>query len=229
MQRADHADVERGGLLQQRLHLRAVLADDVREVAAGVGQPVVLEVVLVGEEVAVQRAEGAEGVGGEERAGGDVEAHHDLGPVDHRRHDEREGVLAEAHRVALFHEDGAGVDVEGEVVLDHVADLLVADDLRVGIAQHGVLQGLGVVGLHVVHDDVVERTAVQGIGDVLEELAGDGVVDGVEQDGLLVEQDVGVVAHAAGDGVDALKQRQSAVGRADPKQIVIDLHGAMHG
>ena len=228
VQRADHADVERGRFLEQRLHLRAVLAHDVREVAAGVGQPVVLEVILIGEEIAVQRAEGAEGVGGEERAGGDVEAHHDLGPVNHRRHDEREGVLAEAHRVALVHEDRAGVNVEGEVVLDHVADLLVADDLRVRIAEHGVLQRLGVVGLHVMHHDVVERTAVQGIGDVLEELAGDGVVDRVEQDGLLVEQDVGVVAHAAGDGVDALKQSQPPVRRADPKQIVIDFHCAVH-
>ena len=173
VQRADHADVERGGLLEKRLYLRAVLADDVREVAPRVGQPVVLEVILIGKEVAVERAEGAEGVRGEERAGGDVEAHHDLGPVDHRRHDEREGVLAKAHRVALFHEDGAGVDVKGEVVFDHLGDLFVADDLRVGIAQHGVCQRLGVVGLHVVNDDVVERTAVQGIGHVLKELTGD--------------------------------------------------------
>ena len=35
VQGADHADVERGGLLEQGLHLRAVLADDVRVVAAG--------------------------------------------------------------------------------------------------------------------------------------------------------------------------------------------------
>ena len=228
VQRADHADVERGGLLQQRLHLRAVLAHDVREVAAGVGQPVVLEVILVGKEVAAQRAEGAEGVGGEERAGGHVEAHHDLRPVDHRRHDEREGVLAEAERVALVHQDRAGVDIELKVVLDHVADLLVADDLRVGIAQHGVAQRLGVVGLHVMHHDVIERTAVQDVGHVLKELTGHGVIHRVEQDGLLVEQDVGVVAHAAGDGVDALEQSQTAVRCADPVQIVIDFHRAVH-
>ena len=77
-------------------------------------------------------------------------------------------------------------------------------------------------------DDVVERAAVQGIGDVLEELPRDRVVDRVEQDGLLVKQDVGIVAHAAGDGVDALKQCQPPVRRADPKQIVIDFHCAVH-
>jgi hypothetical protein len=49
-----------------RLDLGAVFADDVGVVAAGLVQPVVHEVHFVGEHVAAQRAEGAEGVGREE-------------------------------------------------------------------------------------------------------------------------------------------------------------------
>ena len=67
------------GLFQQELDVGAVLAHDVGEVAAGVVQPVPLEVHLVGEQLAVQRAEGAEGVGGKEDAVGDVEGHHASG------------------------------------------------------------------------------------------------------------------------------------------------------
>ena len=137
-------------------------------------------------------------------------------------------MLAEAVCIALGHEDGAGVNVEGKVVADHVADLRVADDFRLGIAAHGLLERLGVVGLHVVHDDVVQRAAAEDMGKVFKELAGDGLIHRVEQDGLFVEQDIGVVRHAARDGVHALKQGQTAVGRADPIQILGHFHSAVH-
>ena len=228
VQRADHADVERGGLLEQGLHLRAVLADNVRIVAAGIRQPVVLKVVLIGIEIAAQRAERAEGIGGKERAGRGIKADHDLRPVDHRRHDIGKRVLAEAVCIALGHEDGAGVNVEGKIVADHVADLRVADDFRLGVAAHGLLERLGVVGLHVVHDDVVQRAAAEDMGEVFKKLTGDGLVHRVEQDGLFVEQDIGIVRHAARDGVHALKQGQTAVGRADPIQILGHFHSAVH-
>ena len=187
-----------------------------------------LEVVLIGIEIAIERAERAEGIGGEKRASRGVEADHDLRPVDHRRHDIGKRVLAEAVGIALGHEDGAGVNVKGEVVADHVADLRVADDLRLGVAAHGLLERLGVVGLHVVHDDVVQRAAAKDMGEVFKELSGDGLVHRVEQDGLFVEQDVGVVRHAARNGVHALKQSKTAVGRADPIQILGHFHSAVH-
>ena len=228
VQRADHADVERGGFLEQRLHLLTVLADDVRVVTAGIGQPVVLEVVLIGVEIAVERAERAERIGGKERAGRGVKADHDLRPVNHRRHDIGKRVLAEGVCIALGHKNGARINVEGEVVADHVADLRVADDLRLRVAAHGLLERLGVVGLHMVHDDVVQRTAAENKGEVFKKLTGDGLIHRVEQDGLLVEQDIGVVRHAARDGVHALKQSQTAVGRADPVQILGHLHSAVH-
>lgn len=48
------------------------------------------------------------------------------------------------------------------------------------------------------------------MGKVFKELAGDGLIHRVEQNGLFVEQDIGVVRHAARDGVHALKQGQTA-------------------
>lgn len=40
------------------------------------------------------------------------------------------------------------------------------------------------VGLHVVNDDVVQRTAAEDMGEVLKELTGDGLIHRVEQDGF---------------------------------------------
>ena len=88
MERADGLDVQRSGLFQQSLHLRAVLAHDVQVVAAGLAGPVGLLVELC------HRAEAAKAVGGEEDFFGGLIAHHDLGPVDHRCEHESQGVSA---------------------------------------------------------------------------------------------------------------------------------------
>ena len=61
VERAEHLDVNAGGLLQNVLYLHAVLADDVCVVAAGVIDEVLgLIVQLISEDVAVVRAEYAE-------------------------------------------------------------------------------------------------------------------------------------------------------------------------
>ena len=101
VERANVLDVQAGCLVQQILHLGAVLAHDVRQIAAGVVDPLAPEVELVGEQLAVQGAERAEGVRGEQHAVGGVKRDHGLRPVDHRRVDEGDGVLAEAAGVAL--------------------------------------------------------------------------------------------------------------------------------
>ena len=228
VQRADGADVQRGGLVQHGLHLRAVLAHDVGIIAAGVIQPVALEVHLIGEQVAVQCAEGAEGVGGEQRAGGGIEADHDLRPVNHRRHGEGEGVRAGGQRVALLDDVGAASHIHVEELADHRAGLGGADHRGLRIAAQHVAQRGAMVGLHVVHDHVIQRTAVQHGGQVLLELIGHGVVHRVQQHGLFVQQHVGVVGDAARNGIHVLEQRQSAVVRADPVQIFGDLAVIVH-
>ena len=65
MERADHANIQTGGLLQDRLDLLAVLAHDVGIVPTGIIQPVFFKIHLVSKQVAAQSAEGAKGIGGE--------------------------------------------------------------------------------------------------------------------------------------------------------------------
>ena len=94
MQRTDGLDVERGGFLQQRLHLCAVLSADVEVVAACLASPV-----LVGGE----RAELAECVGREQHLVLCVVCHDDFWPVHHRRAEELECVRSERQFVAFLH------------------------------------------------------------------------------------------------------------------------------
>ena len=73
-----------GRLFQHVLHRRAVFAHDVGVIPAGIVQPLLLEIHLVGKDVAVHSAEGAEGVGAEQSLLRGIIGHHDLRPVDQR-------------------------------------------------------------------------------------------------------------------------------------------------
>ena len=221
VQGADHLNFDGGGLLQQGLDLGAVLADDIGEVTAHVIQPFGLEVDLVGKDVAVEGAEGAEGVGGEQGLGGDIIGHHGLGPVDHGRHDKGEGVLAGAEGIKLLDHQGMAVHIKGEEVPQHGHGLGVAHDGDAGIPADDFLHGGAVVGLHVVDHQIVQGTAVQHMLQVLKELAADGMVHRIHQNGLLVQHHIGVIGHAAGNGVNIFKQSQTAVTGAYPVEIFL--------
>ncbi len=86
VQGADLFDIQRCGLLEQVLHLRAVLAHDADIVAPGLVRPVLAH---------VQRAELAETVGGEQHLFGGFIADHDLRPVHHGREHEGQGMFAQ--------------------------------------------------------------------------------------------------------------------------------------
>ena len=100
---------------------------------------------------------------------------------------EVEGMPAQGEGIPLL--DGDGAPVQGEIVeLPHKGEGLgVAHQLESGEAEQQRLNVGAVVGLHVVDHQVVQRTAVQGVEHVLQELAGDGGVHGVHHGGLLVQ------------------------------------------
>ena len=148
--------------------------------------------------------------------------------MDHGGVDKGHGVLAEALGVPLSHLlDGVGVQAEAELI-EEVDRLGGGDNLHVRPAQQNLLNGGGVVGLHVVDDQVVQGAAVQHGLHIGDELAAHGPVGGVKEDGLLIQQDVGVVADAVVQGVDILEEGQPVFVRAYPVEVVGDLAVIMH-
>ena len=111
---------------------------------------------------------------------------------------------------------------------DHVQDLAVADDGGLGMAEHHIAQSGGVVGLHVVDEDIVQFTTAQSILQIFKELGLDGPVHRVKQHGLLIQQQVGVEGHPTGNRMGALEQGVLAVVSADPNQIFGDMTDTVH-
>ena len=178
---------------EQCLHLRAVLAHDVGEVPARVIQPFGFKVYLVGEQIAAERTERAERVRRKQHAVSGVERDHRLGPMHHRSHYERERMAAGIERVALLYYHRAGGRVECEELVHHGQRLFVADQLYLGPARDYARYLAAVIRLHVVDYQVIERTAVQRVLDVFKEQIAYGVIDGVQQHGLFIQTEVGVI------------------------------------
>ena len=118
---------------------------------------------------------------------------------------------AKVDGVAFLYDERAGIDIKIEELLDHFERLDVDDDLRVGIGVRGLLQGGCMIGLHMVHDDVVKLAAVQGIFQIFSKYIGNGAINGINERGLFALQQVCVVGNTLGDGIYALKQGQTTV------------------
>ena len=215
MEGADDGDVQTGGLFQQGLYLRAVLAHDADVVPAGFTGPVFLH---------IQRAKLAEAIGGEQHLVGCIVGHDDLGPVDHGGGDEGQGMLAEAQSVALAHDNPAVCVVIAEELLHHGEGLGGGHHDGVGIDLQEVGNVGGVIRLHVLNDQIVGLPAGKGVLDVVQPLVGEVPVNGVHNGNLLVQNDVGVVGHAVGHHILALKQVNLVVVDAHIADIVGNLH-----
>jgi len=228
VQRADQIDFQTGSLLQNGLHLIAVLANDVGVVAAGFIQIIPHEVHFIAEQMAVQRAEGAKGVGREQNLIGQVIGQHDFGPVDHGSHDKGVGVAAGLQGIAFLHGDGAAVHIKGEKLLQHGLGHAAADDLHFGIAQDDVLNAGSVVRLHMLDNQIVQFTAVQNGFYVFKIVVADRAVYGIKENRLLIQKQVRVVGNTVADTVDAFKHGKTAIVGTDPDEIAGYVSDTMH-
>ena len=217
MEGADDGNVQVGELFQQGLHLLPILAHDADVVPAGFAGPVLLH---------VQGAELAEAVGGEEDLIIGIIGDDNLRPVDHGGGDKGQGVLAQLQGVPLPHHDPAVRVVLAEEVFHHGKGLGRGNhhSLRIGFQEVGNVGG--VVRFHVLHHQVVGLAAGQDTLDVFHPLLGEVLVHRVHNGDLLVQDGIGIVGHAVGNGILPLKQVNLMVAHADILDVFRNDHRA---
>ena len=215
VQRADRLNVQLRRLFQHGLHLRAVFAHDAEIIASGFARPVLLH---------VQRPELAEAVRREQDLVGLVIGHQDLRPVNHRRPDEVQGVRAEGERIALLDHDPLVRKVGAEKVAHHGERLRAGHHGRFGIGLQEVDDVRRVVGLHVLHDQIVGLAPRQRRAHVIQPFVGEVRVHRVHDRDFFIPDHVGIVRHAVRHVVLPLEQVDPVVVHADVDDVVGNKH-----
>ena len=178
VQRADTLHVQRSELLQERLHLCAILTADVEVVAACLASPILL---------VAQGAELSEAVSREDNLILLVVCNHHLGPMHHRRHKELQGVRSERERIALLHGNGVLREILTlEELRQHLNSACRGYNLYCRVFVHNCSDTTRVVGLHMLHNEVVGRTVGQSRAEVCEPLVHLAVVGRIHNSNLLV-------------------------------------------
>ncbi len=186
------------------------------------------EVNIVIEESTVQSTERTESIGGEEDLVREIVGHHDFGPVDHRSHNEGELMAADLKDIAFLDDVLLGGCGEGEELTEQRVYLRVANDGDIGVTQHELADSRGMVRLHVGDDEVIKASSSESVINVFKEYAADSLVNGVKENGLFIEHDIGVVADTVGNTVDTLKACKSSVICTDPYEVGRNVSCAIH-
>ena len=227
MARRDHVDgeLEREELVDLLDHAVAVWREDVGVVP----ERLLVELLLIDLVVEVERRRVvlAEGVVRYEDIVPRQIREHAVRPVEHRRLDEDEIVVPDIDPVSRRHLPEFPVLVV--MPRDARRSLPRHDDLRVRRMTHDRGERPRVVGLGVVRDDDVDLRRVDELADVVHELIRERPPDRVDENGLLVHDEVGVVRRAAGGReLVSVKFPQLPVDDADPVHALFELndHGS---
>ena len=136
-------------------------------------------------------------------------------------------MAAQIEHVTLLDNHLALGEVGAKVVDHHAEGARACHNLRLGIALHKGGDAGGVIGLHVMDDQVVGRAAVEYSLEVAEPLVDKTAIDRIGDSDLLAQDNVAVVCHTVlGHVVLALEQVDVVIVDANVADILGDLHQA---
>ncbi len=151
--------------------------------------------------------------------------------MHHGGKDEGQGVRAQRQVLAVLHHHAALLcdGVRAEELLHILEGLGVAHHLHLRIAGRKAGHIGTMVRLHVVDHQIVRLGACQCFGQVCQPLVGSALIHGIEDGGLLVPDDIGVITDTGGNRVLALKQVDGGIVHAYAKNGIADiLHAHIH-
>ena len=220
VQRADDLNVEALRRLEDLLCLKAVFSYDAKIVSARFAGPSFGIFHVVGTEL-------AEAVRGEEDLVRAVICEHDLRPVDHGSKHKFQDMLAKAQLLAVPHDlllHGVILSVE---LLHEGKSLGVSDHGRVGIDLEEALNISGVVGLHVLHYQIIRLSVAQNRRQVGKPLLAEVLIDRIHDDDLFVHDHIGIVGHSERHFILSLEKIDLMVIDADILDIFCNSHIAL--
>ena len=128
-------------------------------------------------------------------------------------------MLSQRQCIAFLHSDCSAFQIGIIKLTDHVVGFYIAHDLHFRITHQKFFNICTVIRLHMVDYQIVQRTSVENVCNIFNELTGNGRICGIHHNRFLVHDQIGVIRHSTGNRKKILKQRQTAVRSANPVNI----------
>ena len=107
-----------------------------------------------------------------------------------------------------------------EELLEHFDRLRRSDDLRLGMCLCERQKRTAVIRLHVIDDDVIKRTTLQKIRNVIHENVPACIVDPIQNAGLFIVDQVAIIGNPLRERYQIIKAGRHEIVRADPVNAV---------
>ena len=170
VKRADHFNIKSCCFFQGRLNLSSVFTYNVSKISSGFFQPLCLKVQLVCKNISVQRAKGSKGVCTVKNFIISIISHHSLRPVNHWDHGKCKGVFSCGNGISLFDHNCTVIYVKIKKLFHHGKCLCISHKFHFRITNHNFCKRSAVIRLHVIHNNIIQSTAVQYMLQILKEL-----------------------------------------------------------
>ena len=150
--------------------------------------------------------------------------------MDHGCEHESQGVAAQIQAFAVLYGHTAvfGNRLRAEELIHILEGLGVAHHFHLRVKGRQLCNVGAVVRLHVVDDEVGGFLSCQCLGDVRQPLLRGTVIHGIQDRGLLIPDDIRVIADAGGDRVLALEQINGGIIHTHTENRTADMFHA-HG
>ena len=197
MEGADHSNIQAGSLLQQGLHLCAILAHDADIVAPCLASPLFLY---------IQRAELTKTVCREQHFVLNIVCHDYFRPVYHGRRHKGQHMFAQRKGVPLLYNDTAIGIVRAEELLHHHKCLGRRYHHGICVQLKEVCNVGRVVGLHMLHHQIIRLSAIKHRFDIIQPLMGKVCIHRIHNGDFFIHDDIRVIRHTVGNHILSLKQ-----------------------
>ena len=126
--------------------------------------------------------------------------------MDHGRAIELQGVAAQRQAVAFLDHQAAILIGCAEEILHHVEGLVRSNHCDLGIGFQEIVDVCGVVRLHMLYDQIVRLPISQLPLEIIQPQVKEFGVHRIKDGNLFIQDRIGIVSHAIGHRVLALKQ-----------------------
>ncbi len=126
--------------------------------------------------------------------------------MDHGSGDKTQAAAAQGQYGTFADHQTALRVLRAEEIAHHYKGLLGSHDHCVGIGIHEQSDIGGMIRFHMVHDQIVRHPAVQNLVESIQPFPAEVSVYRIQYGDLFIQNDIGVICHAPGNGILAFEQ-----------------------